>query len=146
MASLACSAKGTGVRIAMALETAGTEHREGTVELSDYGPAPFTNAQRSRFGALRLVAERALCFLVRARSHELRHGVVVELGCPLLGPVALAAVLAQATVVLVVLLMAIVAGLLVRVVLLVGVAVFARQGLVLALEDEGLVLEVARLG
>jgi hypothetical protein len=135
------SAKISTVRIAVTLETTMTSHWKSPIQLPDCNLLQVSNAQGRILRGPRLMAQHTSRFLVWPGPRELRHAVVVELRRAFLGTVALGAVLAKLSAVLVVLLVAVETAVLVQLVLMVAMTRLASQGLVFALEYEGLVLE-----
>lgn len=119
--SLAVGAKISAMRVTVTLETAMTAYWKTQIQFRGCNLLPIGNAQRWTLGGPRLMAKRASRFLVRATLGELRHAVVVELWGPLLGTVALGAVLAKPSAVLVVLLVTVEAAVLVQLVLVLAV-------------------------
>jgi hypothetical protein len=142
---LTVSTEVAAVRVAMTLDATMTAHRESQIQLSDWRVFPISNTQGPSPSGSGLMTQGARRLPVRATPGEFRHRVVVELGCALLGPMALATVPAQLAAVLVVLLVTVVTAVLVELVYVVLMTCLARQSLVLALEFEGRVIEVLNM-
>ena len=117
VASLTFSAKISAVRIAVALEATMTSHRKSQIQLRYCNILPSRNAQRCRLSGPGLMAQEASRFLMWPCLLELRHTVVVELRRSLFGAVALGAVLAKPSAVLVVLLVTVETAVLAQLVL-----------------------------
>lgn len=136
----------TSVRIAVAFAASIAANAELQVHGHSRGHLAFPLRQTERcvLRGTRLVTEGASHLAMRPVANESRHPIVAELRSLLEcdSVVALLAVLTHFTLMLVVLLMAVEATLLAKLVVAVDVTRHTRNGLVLAFERVGLVVEV----
>lgn len=141
VAHFAVGTEVAAVRIAVTFEATMTTHRKCQIELSNGELLPIRDAQRQTLRTLRLMAQETCRFLMRARLCELGHAVVVKLWCAFLGTVALGAVLAKFTAMLVVFRVTIEAAVLIHLVLVLAVTCLASDGLVFAFKLEDRVVK-----